>query len=158
MITLQHRVLWRWWVPLSFLNTVSLVFKPIVPLWCSLKPELYPFVQHYPRESQMTVPFAMCHCLEMPTCRAWCIVPEHTALRLMQAADWTYLRGKQWAAVSTQVTWTKTPPQKCRNWRSSILHFFNDTLAGWLTSVGRNRVFDNKQRNEIFTNRGARNA
>jgi len=140
IICCQHRVLRRYQVPFSFLNRVSLVFKPTFSPRCPLEPELSPFLLHRPRESRMAVPFAMCLCLKITTCKAWCTAPEHTALRLMQAADWTYLPGKQWAAVRTQVTWITTPPQKCRNWRSSILHFFNDTLAGWLTSVGREWV------------------
>jgi hypothetical protein len=140
IISCQRRVLWRQQVPLWFLNTVSLVFFFFFSTWCPLEPDLFSFVLHRPGENRMTVPLSMCLCLKISPCRAWWKAPEHRALRLMQAADWTYLLGKQCTAVRTQVTWITTPPHKCRKWGSSVLHFFNDTLAGWLTSVGRDRV------------------
>jgi hypothetical protein len=53
------------------------------------------------------------------------------------AGHWNYPLGKQWAAVSTHVTWTIMPPQKCRNCRLSSSHLLKDTLAGCRVPVGR---------------------
>ena len=120
------------WIPIIII---------IIPPWCPLEEDLYPFLLHRHREREPNA----CSLRNVPLSENFdvqCLMFSARAHgpTAHASADWTYLPGKQWAAVSIQLTWITTPPQKCWNWSSSILHFFNDTLAGWLISVGRDGV------------------